>query len=381
MTEQADRKIAALEKIPGDAGAKSQVGSVVDLFCGAGGLTHGFRLEGYDVVAGIDVDEDCRYAYEHNNDAPFLRKDITALTSEELSKLFHPNEPRILVGCAPCQPFSTYNQKNDDPKWKLVDKFGELIENLLPDVVSMENVPRLLEFRNGSVFAAFRERLESNGYWVHAEIAYAPDFGVPQRRSRLVLLASRRGPISLVKPRLDDQLSSTVENAIGALPALEAGESDSNDPMHRASRLSTRNLERIRASRPGGSWRDWSEELRADCHRVETGRGYASVYGRMSADEPSPTITTQFFGFGNGRFGHPTQDRGLSLREGAILQSFPPRYEFTEPGKPIEFKKLGRMIGNAVPVLLGKAIARSIRLHLADSVNQLQGARRDGPAR
>ncbi|MGG5890708.1 DNA cytosine methyltransferase [Falsiroseomonas sp. HC035] len=340
-------------------------GSVVDLFCGAGGLTHGFRLEDYHVAAGIDVDEHCRYAYEHNNDAPFLCKDVSELGSDELAELFLPDEPRILVGCAPCQPFSTYNQKNDDPKWRLVEKFGELIEELLPDVVSMENVPRLLEFRDRGVFSSFKAVLERNGYHVHAEVAYAPDFGVPQRRSRLVVLASRRGPISLVRPKLED-LPGTVEEAIGMLPALGAGEIDPNDPMHRSSRLSELNLERIRASQPGGSWQDWSEHLRANCHRVDTGKGYGSVYGRMIATEPSPTITTQFYGFGNGRFGHPRQDRGLSLREGAILQSFPPKYQFVQPGDPIEFKKLGRMIGNAVPVLLGRAIARSIRLHLAE---------------
>lgn len=341
-------------------------GSVVDLFCGAGGLTHGFRLEGYRVAAGIDVDEDCRYAYEHNNDAPFLRWDVSSLEGADLAKLFRADEPRILVGCAPCQPFSTYNQKNDDPKWRLVEKFGELIEDVLPDVVSMENVPRLLEFRGGDVFSAFTATLERNDYHIHAEVAYAPDFGVPQRRSRLVLLASRRGQITLDRPTLAD-LPGSVAEAIGALPAIGAGEVDPTDPMHRASRLSELNLQRIRASRPGGSWHDWSAELRADCHRVDSGKGYRSVYGRMSAEEPSPTITTQFFGFGNGRFGHPTQDRGLSLREGAILQSFPPRYEFVRPGEPIQFKKLGRMIGNAVPVLLGRAIARSIRRHLAEA--------------
>jgi DNA (cytosine-5)-methyltransferase 1 len=340
-------------------------GSVVDLFCGAGGLTHGFRLERYRVAAGIDVDEDCRYAYEHNNDAPFLQKDISELDGDELAQLFQEGEPRILVGCAPCQPFSTYNQKNDDPKWRLVERFGELIEEVLPDIVSMENVPRLLEFHGGAVFSAFKAGLERNGYHVHAEIAYAPDFGVPQRRSRLVLLASRRARITLERPLLGG-LPSTVAEAIGTLPPIGSGEIDDADPMHRASRLSHLNLHRIRASRPGGSWQEWSDDLRAHCHRVDTGKGYRSVYGRMSAAEPSPTITTQFFGFGSGRFGHPTQDRALSLREGAILQSFPPHYEFVRPGDPIHFKTLGRMIGNAVPVLLGRAIARSIKLHLAE---------------
>lgn len=338
-------------------------GSVVDLFCGAGGLTHGFRLESYAVAAGIDIDEDCRFAYEHNNQAPFIRKDIDALNAEELSALFYPNEPRILVGCAPCQPFSSYNQKNTDPKWRLVEKFAELIADILPDVISMENVPRLLQFRGGEVFASFKRALQDNGYHTHHEVAYAPDFGVPQRRSRLVVLASRMGPISLDRS-VGVGISTTVASAIGSLVPISAGGMDGIDPMHRASKLSERNLERIRASKPGGSWRDWDDDLRADCHKAEAGKGYVSVYGRMSADAPAPTITTQFFGFGNGRFGHPVQDRGLSLREGAILQSFPPRYAFSQPGCPIEFKKLGRMIGNAVPVLLGRAIARSIRLHI-----------------
>lgn len=335
----------------------------MDLFCGAGGLTHGFRLEDYAVAAGIDVDEDCRFAYEHNNDAPFLRKDVVALTADELRSLFFPGEPRILVGCAPCQPFSTYNQKNEDPKWELVGKFGELIAEVLPDVVSMENVPRLLEFKGGEVFASFERILRDAGYQVHHEIAFAPDFGIPQRRSRLVVLASRHGQIKLDRS-IGAGRPTTVAAAIGDLPAIAAGGIDIADPMHRASRLSERNLARIRVSRPGGSWRDWDEELRADCHRTDAGKGYGSVYGRMSAERPAPTITTQFFGFGNGRFGHPEQDRGLSLREGAILQSFPRQYAFVRPGEPVQFKKLGRMIGNAVPVLLGQAIARSIRLHL-----------------
>jgi DNA (cytosine-5)-methyltransferase 1 len=341
-------------------------GSVVDLFCGAGGLTHGFRLENYAVTAGIDVDEDCRFAYEHNNSAPFLRRDVSELTADEINALFYPNEPRILVGCAPCQPFSTYNQKNDDPKWRLVDKFADLITSVLPDVISMENVPRLLDFKGGEVIRSFVEKLEAHDYVVQKSLVYAPDYGVPQRRSRLVVLASRRGKISLIPPTHGPADHPTVQAAIGDLPSIHAGGVHPSDPLHRSSPLSERNLLRIQASQPGGSWHDWEEDLRADCHRAETGFGYRSVYGRMSFDQPSPTITTQFFGFGNGRFGHPIQDRGLSLREGAILQSFPPEYAFVPAGEAVQFKRLGRMIGNAVPVLLGQAIAKSIRLHLSE---------------
>jgi DNA (cytosine-5)-methyltransferase 1 len=299
-------------------------GSVVDLFCGVGGLTHGFLLEDFTVCAGIDIDEECRYPFEQNNQAQFIHRDVEELRSSDIVSLFKPNQPRILVGCAPCQPFSVYNQKNDDPKWQLLKYFGDLIINAAPDIVSMENVPRLLNFRDGKVFAEFVSLLKRQGYRVSSKVAFAPAYGVPQRRSRLVLLASRLGDLELEAPRLTPSQYLTVRDAIGALPPLKAGEVDRFDPLHRCSHLSETNLKRIRAARPGGSWKDWDQELVTDCHRVSTGRGYVSVYGRMVWGEPSPTITTQFHGFGNGRFGHPEQDRALSLREGAILQSFAP---------------------------------------------------------
>lgn len=337
--------------------------SVVDLFCGAGGLSHGFYSEGFDIVGGIDTDETCRYAFEHNNDAPFIRRDVAELEGREIHDLFVPGRHRILVGCAPCQPFSTYNQKNDDPKWKLLSHFGGLVDDVRPDVVSMENVPRLLNFKNGSVFRQFVDRLEAAGYHVVWKILYGPDFGLAQTRSRLVLLASRLGPIALPVPTHKGE-HRTVMDEIGTLPVLCHGESDDADPLHCTSRLSDINVRRITASKPGGTWRDWDDNLIATCHKAETGRGYSSVYGRMKWDEPSPTITTQFFGFGNGRFGHPEQPRALSLREGAMLQGFPRDYEFIPPGERIQFKVIGRLIGNAVPVKLAAAIARTIRNHL-----------------
>ena len=353
---------------PGLDGADGPCGSVVDLFCGAGGLSHGFRREGFEVVAGIDDDESCRYAFEHNNQAPFRRRDVASLDGEEVGKLFTPGVPSILVGCAPCQPFSVYNQKNSDPQWQLLGEFARIISEARPSVVSMENVPRLMRFRKGQVFDGFVETLEREGYHVRHEIAFAPDYGVPQQRSRLVLLASLRGRLELGPPTHSPARYETVADAIGDLPGLGAGGCDARDPLHRCSRLSPLNLDRIRASMAGGSWRDWDGGLVSGCHRKESGRGYGSVYGRMSWDDPAPTITTQFYGFGNGRFGHPEQDRALSLREGAVLQSFPADYEFVEPGAPVQFKTLGRMIGNAVPVLLARAIARSIRSHLGNHV-------------
>lgn len=342
----------------------SSTTSVVDLFCGAGGLSYGFKSEGFKLAAGIDIDETCRFPYEANNSAPFLRKDVGKLTAKEIEDLFLPGTKRILVGCAPCQPFSTYNQKNEDPNWKLLQAFGDLIERTEPDIVSMENVPRLLNFRDGEVFSAFVGKLKGAGYRVVWDVLYAPDFGLAQTRSRLVLLASRLGEIAMPTPTHDTKRHRTVRDEIGALPPLAHGEIDEGDPLHRASRLSDTNARRIADSKPGGTWRDWDQSLVADCHKANTGKGYSSVYGRMTWSNPSPTITTQFYGFGNGRFGHPEQNRALTLREGALLQGFPRSYQFVKPGEQIQFKKIGKLIGNAVPVRLASAIARAVKAHL-----------------
>lgn len=344
---------------------KRPQGSVVDIFCGAGGLSHGFRQQGFEIVGGIDIDEDCRYAFEENNNAPFIRRDVATLKANEVNGLFTPGRSRVLVGCAPCQPFSTYNQKNEDPKWQLLRQFGNLVDKVRPDVLSMENVPRLLKFKAGSTFKRFVKKLRDAEYHVIWDVLYGPDFGLAQTRSRLVLLASRLGPIELPSATHRGK-HRTVRDEIGDLPPLFHGEVDDADALHRASRLSEINVRRISSAKPGGTWRDWEPRLVAKCHKVETGRGYSSVYGRMEWDEPSPTITTQFYGFGNGRFGHPEQDRALSLREGALLQGFPRDYEFIAPGERVEFTRVGRLIGNAVPVRLAAAIANSVRQHLEE---------------
>ncbi len=270
------------------------------------------------------------------------------------------------MGCAPCQPFSRYSQGREDPKWRLLKDFAELAVSVSPDVLSMENVPQLIRFQGGTLFDAFVERLQHTGYRVGWDIVDCADFGVPQARSRLVLIASRHGIPRLPTPTHSKSRHVTVRDAIGGMPALSAGGVDPDDPLHRASSLSSINLRRIRASTPGGTWRDWDDALVTDCHRRSTGRGYASVYGRMHWHRPSPTITTQFYGFGNGRFGHPEQDRAISLREGAVLQTFPRNYAFSRCGEAVEFKRLGRMIGNAVPVAMARAIARAVAAHLEE---------------
>jgi len=339
--------------------------TAVDLFCGAGGLTKGLANAGIEVRLGIDVDPACEYPYTANNKANFLPKSVEDIEAHEIEDAFQKGCSRLLAGCAPCQTFSMYNQKatSEDRRWWLLRQFSRLILETTPELVTMENVPRL---RKQEVFQEFVTALKGAQYHVTHEIVHCEEYGVPQHRQRLVLLASRLGPISLLTPSEFGAPRKTVQEAIGELPPLAAGAIHPSDPMHRASILAPVNMTRIVASRPGGTWRDWREELVAECHKKRSGKTYPSVYGRMTWSEPAPTITTQFFGFGNGRFGHPEQNRAISLREGAILQSFPKDYLFAPPDEPTYIKSVGRLIGNAVPPVLGEVIGRSILVHVAN---------------
>ena len=344
--------------------------NVVDVFCGAGGLSHGFLLEGFNIACGIDTDENCRYAFEKNNEAKFIHKSVSELNSDEINHYFDTNSPRVLIGCAPCQPYCKYRYRYKgmkDDKWKLIEEFSRLAEETQPDVISMENVPQLVRFESGSVFRTFVKSLKNNGYHVESQKFDCRQFGVPQARERLVLVASRHGKIKLPQPTHNPSQYETVKSAIGGMPPLRAGSMYEKDSLHRASNLSDLNLRRIRASRPGGSWREWDKKLVTSCHQKPSGKGYSCVYGRMEWDKSAPTMTTKFFGYGNGRFGHPEQDRAISLREGALLQSFPQDYEFVAPDAKVATDAIGRMIGNAVPVKLAQAIARSVKTHLQEN--------------
>ena len=334
----------------------------VDVFCGAGALSRGLEEEGIDVVVGVDYDPVCRYPYETNNGGRFVLADVSELTGDELADALGDEGPRIMAGCPPCQPFSTYSQRYEVEKMReygLLSEFTRLVGEVRPDVVTLENVPAITKH---DVFGQFVESLEEWGYHVWYDVVDASKYGTPQRRRRLVLLASRLGDIELLPPT--HETPRTVREVIGDLPPLAAGEADPDDPLHVAASLSPKNLARIRASRPGGTWRDWPEELVAACHRGASGQTYGAVYGRMEWDGPSPTITTQAYSYGSGRFGHPEQDRAISLREAALLQGFPRDYSFVPPGEKVTFKHVGRLVGNAVPVDLARAIGRSIVAHL-----------------
>ena len=334
--------------------------NAVDLFCGVGGLTCGVQQAGINVIAGYDIDPRSQFAYEFNNNARFILKDIKKIDSKEITNLFPDDtDIKILMGCAPCQPFSTYshkykNNENTLQKMDLLDYFGKQIEYVQPDIVSMENVPQMV---NEKVFDKFIQILNDNNYLIDYKVVFAPDYGVPQKRKRLLLLASKLGEIKLIPAQFNKDNYPTLRDTIGNLPKLKAGDTDLNDPLHRSRNISELNMKRIKQSKPGGTWRDWDEEL-----LLEAG----SVYGRLEWDKPANTITTQFPGIGNGRFGHPDQDRALSLREGAMLQTFPRDYLFTQPelGGNYPIAQVALQIGNAVPPKLGEVIGNSILKHL-----------------
>jgi DNA (cytosine-5)-methyltransferase 1 len=337
----------------------------VDVFCGAAGLSLGLKQSGIEIAAGIDLDPACRYPFETNIGAQFLESDVCTLSPSAVETLFGDAKIRVLAGCAPCQPFSGYTTKRRaiDRRWQLLLEFLRIAQAVRPEIVTLENVPRLAHL---PLWASFVSGLQSVGYRVSWDIIDASQYGVPQARRRLVLLASMVGDIQLPGPVRSRPVS--VRSAIAKFPRIKAGTKNPDDPLHSARALTARNLKRIRASRPAGTWREWPRHMRVACHQSKSGKTYPSVYGRMSWDQPSPTITTQFYGFGNGRFGHPEQDRAITLREGAILQSFPRQFRFVPDGARINFRKIGRLIGNAVPPALARTIGEAIMDHVAAAI-------------
>lgn len=316
------------------------------------------------MVAGFDLDPACAYPFETNIGASFVENDVRHLKRDHLTSLWPEGNLRMLTGCAPCQPFSPHRRGADtskDADWSLLTEFGRLVTATKPDIVSMENVSRLGSTR---VFRNFVRRLQRLGYWVDWRSCYGPEYGLPQHRRRLMLLGSILGPIEIPRGHVRAPDFRTVRQTIGKLPAIESGEVHRTDPLHRARRLSALNLERIRMSEPGGTWMDWPQSLRAPCHQRESGSTFKNVYARMEWDMPAPTITTLCHNFGTGRFGHPEQDRPISLREAAMLQGFPRDYAFVRPRGAVSFDHHGRLIGNAVPPPMAAAIGAEVIAHM-----------------
>jgi len=340
----------------------------VDFFCGAGGVSCGFNRVGIKVLGGIDIDPQFKKTYEENNNAIFLNEDVSNLAPEKLCKLL-PIEKKdnnlVFVGCSPCQYYS--NLKSDKTKSKqgrlLLDDFKEFVLYYLPGFVLIENVPGL-ETKVGSPIHSFKQALREKGYVFDQNVLNAKYFGVPQNRRRFVLVASRiTKSIALPKQNLEKEHLITVKEAIGnyqKFPPINAGTEDKSAFLHSSSRLSVLNLERVKNTpKNGGSRRAWAndEKLQLECYKNHD--GHHDVYGRMAWGKPAPAITTRFIYTSTGRYSHPEQDRGISLREGATLQSFPLSYNFYSTNKGA----IATMIGNAVPPKLAEAIGNSLKEH------------------
>ncbi len=335
----------------------------VDFFCGAGGFTAGIRRAGIDVLGGVDADETCRLTYTMNNPGTkFICADLRELSVDDLTSEFPDlqvdDDDLLFVGCAPCQPFSQQRRvERPHPDGALLSSFGRLVEAFRPGCVIVENVPGIAAVRGNSTYNRFRCMLRRHGYSVKSAVLDAKAYGVPQSRRRLVLIASRIVDVTLPVATHGPELIPwvTVRDAIGHFPALRAGDSAVGLPNHRASALSPLNAERMRHTpKDGGSRNAWPGRLVLECHKDEH-RGHSDVYGRMRWDNPAPTLTGRCHSISNGRFGHPEQDRALSLREAAALQTFPDDYEFFGV-----MRKIALNIGNAVPVELAAILGRHV---------------------
>lgn len=333
----------------------------IDFFCGGGGTTRGLLNAGIEVLAGVDICDDYRQTYEENNHCVFLAKSITDITRDDILALI-PNidvaNDVLFTGCAPCQPFSQQRNIPEEHRDRnLLIEFGNVIEAYRPAYVLVENVPGI-KGRGGDVFQRFLAILDRLEYRRMYSVLNAKDYGVPQNRNRLVLIASRVTDVMLPQPEYgkDGMPYRTVADAIANYPPIEAGQQCDFVSNHKAARLVDLNLRRIRATEhDGGSRTSWPAELMLECHKSKSA-GHTDVYGRMAWNSVSPTLTSKCCSLSNGRFGHPEQDRAISFREAAALQSFPDDYVFYGVSESI----IGRQIGNAVPVLLAEALGRTL---------------------
>ena len=334
----------------------------IDFFCGAGGLTRGLLNAGIEVLAGVDNDERLRETYTHNNNpSRFINKDINTIQIHELrEELEIQNEDTTLyAACTPCQPFSTLSRlKDKDGKKILLLAFARIVKECPPDFILVENVPGLNNACGKEIYEEFIEVLEACEFSSKdAGLLDAKHFGVPQTRKRFILLASKHGSISLPVPQTDPKCFVTVRECIEKYPKIVDGEESKDYPNHVARELKP-HLKRIVEAVPknGGNRHDVIDtSILLKCHQ-EKPNAYKDVFGRMAWNAPAPTLTCRCADVYCGRFTHPDQDRGISLREAAALQTFEDDYEFwgTSIGG------ISRQIGNAVPVKLAKQLGQSI---------------------
>ena len=334
----------------------------IDFFCGAGGLTRGLLNAGIEVLAGVDNDKRLKETYtENNKPSRFINKDINEIKIDELREELgiQNGDTTLYAACTPCQPFSTLSRlKDKDGKKILLLAFAKIVKESPPDFILVENVPGLNNACGKEIYQEFIEVLEACDFSSKAaDLLDAKHFGVPQTRKRFILLASKHGSISLPVPQTDPKRFVTVRECLEKYPKIVDGEKSKAYPNHVARKLKP-HLKRIVEAVPkdGGNRHDVIDtSILLKCHQ-EKPNAHKDVFGRMAWDAPAPTLTCRCTDVYCGRFTHPDQDRGISLREAAALQTFEDDYEFfgTSIGG------ISRQIGNAVPVKLAEQLGKSI---------------------
>lgn len=346
---------------------------VADFFSGCGGTSAGLRSAGMEVVFGLDFEPYSAATFRRNfPEAKFIERDIRLVAPEEVAKLVEGTGPLLVAACAPCQPYSSFVRRRRAAvsDRTLLLRLVPFLELMRPQFVLIENVPGLDTKAPAGTFARFCKALRRLGFAIDWRVVDCQEYGVPQRRRRLVLLGSRLGQPGFPEPthgRGQGRIpASVVRDWIQDLPALAAGETHADIPNHTASSLTDLNLRRLQASQPGGDRFAWPRDLWLACHAEH--QGHSDVYGRMAWDAPSPALTTKCTSISNGRFGHPDQDRPISVREAASLQTFP--RDFTFVGG---IKNATRQVGNAVPVLLAQRMGEHIVKHMNDHADVVGG--------
>jgi DNA (cytosine-5)-methyltransferase 1 len=345
---------------------KAKTLKAVDFFCGGGGMSYGMLEAGINVLAGIDFEPNCKKTYEDNiTGAQFIQADVFDLKEEELEsklKLNKNDNDLILIGCSPCQFWSIINtdKTKSTKSANLLIEFTRFVKYFNPGYVVVENVPGVLRKKNESGLEDFIIWLEGNNYRVHFEVHNVAEYGVPQSRKRFTLIANRVTE-ELINPLKKEGEKVTVKDVLGVsngFPVINDGHKDETEFLHTVASISTMNKRRLKkVAKDGGNRLGFANdpELQLGCF-IGKDSSFKDTFGRLWWDRPSPTITTKFFSISNGRFVHPQEDRALSLREGATLQSFPKGYKFHGTST----SAIARLIGNAVPPQYAKCIGEAI---------------------
>ena len=366
----------------------------IDLFSGCGGMSLGFKMAGFHSVLASDIDENCEKTFTYNfPDTPFIRKDITEISKAEVDCILGDKRPDVIIGGPPCQGFSLANKNRnkikDDPRNRLFYHFVKFIDWYSPKAFVMENVKGLLSMKGGEVIKTIEEEFTNagKGYNVVKRILCAKDYGVPQSRERVIIIGIRKdlGIIPSFPEPSGDEV--TVDMAISDLPIINAGEGDEEAPYgkdpdndfqvyarkgsdvvrnHVAMKHTKRLVERFKAIKPGQSLVDvWDTHgaVKRGSPSEKSSIQFSQNNQRVYGDRPAPTIAASF----QSNFVHPHLDRNFTAREGARLQSFPDTFVFQGMRTKMSWEKglsQYQQIGNAVPVLMAKAIAETLKEQL-----------------